>query len=752
MVSYRLIYGLSHMSFMHSLPPLKLRRLDYGFATLIILFALALRIIGMVDRAYGDPLFAPLPDGSDQNTYVNFAERYEVGTWPDAPFRYQPGFVYYLVLMRSIVGTSLAEMRLTTALLGSLACGFMIGAGWLLTRRRWGGYAAGLLLAVYPVAIFYSTELLVEGVATFYISVFLFLVLWQRERLTIWRSVLLGLTIGVCTITRTNLALVWGAWVLWLFISGNGLRRALLHTIVSFVALAAAIAPVTLYNLQAGSGKFQLITEVGAEEIYRANSRDSDGTYTIYVPAWRTVDKGYDHALLIDIGLRPVRFIELQLRKFAIYWSDSEPGNNIDYYQNGEDVSPLLRSIPLDFRILSFVGLLGLALLVYEDRRMGAFFVALNLAIFAGVMVIWVVSRVRLPAIMPLILTTSYLLVRLVDVARTREWNIILRRLAPVAAALVILFVVCGWAINALPNKSTVPALPDDAQPANIAFDNHQLQLVGWRFLDEWSASALGWSHPQQSYAVELFWKVNVPVEQDYEFYLAYVQDGERYVGYDSLLGTISYPPTPTSTWQPGVIYSEIVGFKFPHGIPSAQTGAVRLGVYTSEGEPDDPNRPFFPIPTDSGGGDIVIQPLAVFDAGIHPVPPEGLTSTETTFGDEIALLGTGIPEHASTGETVMLDFHWQALADLTADYSLFVHIVNDRGERVSGYDGLLGGSLITSTWQPGYDVYEQLPVELPSTTGTYSVYIGLYRLETLERLSVAAPDNRLLIGQMTVE
>lgn len=735
---------------MRSLPPLHLRRLDYAVAVAIVLFALALRFVVLADRAAGDPPFDPLPEGSDQLTYVRFATRYEQGTWPDGPFRYQPGFVYYLVVMRALVGGSLLDMRLTTSLVGALACGFMVGAGWLLTRRRWGGYAAGLLLAVYPVAIFYSTELLVEGLATFYVSVFLFLALWQRERLAVWRSIALGLVVGFCTITRTNLALIWFAWALWLFISGIGWRRALAHSVLSFVALAAAIAPVTLYNLQTGNGRFQLITEVGSEEIYRANSRDSDGTYTIYVPAWQTVDKGYDHALLVDIGLRPMRFIELQLRKFAIYWSDAEPGNNIDYYQNGEDVSPLLRAIPLDFRILSALGLLGLAVLLVRDRRTGIFLLALNAVIFVGVMVIWVVSRVRLPAVVPLVLTSAYLLVFVVDTIRQRDWRPALRVLAPAGLALALMFVFCAWAINALPNKATVSALPANAHELNVTFAN-TLRLVGWRALDDWPAAALGWSQPQQSYAVELFWQIDAPTGTDYEFYLAYVQDGERYVGRDSAVGGISYPTVPTSTWQPGTIYSEIVGFKFPHGIPSAHTGSVRLGVYTSEGEPTDPNRPITPILTDSGASDVALQPLAVFDPGVQPEPLEGLASLDTTFSDLIALRGIHIPERGAAGESVSFDFYWEALRDVPADYSLFIHVMDADGNRIAGYDGLVGGALVSSTWKPGYPVYESIPIQLPDTPGTYPVYIGLYRLDTLERLDTGTPDNRLLIGEVTV-
>jgi hypothetical protein len=58
-------------------------------------------------------------------------------------------------------------------------------------------------------------------------------------------------------------------------ISGYGWRRVVAHAAISFIALAAAIVPVTLYNIQSGNGRFQLITGVGAK--YTASSR-SDGT------------------------------------------------------------------------------------------------------------------------------------------------------------------------------------------------------------------------------------------------------------------------------------------------------------------------------------------------------------------------------------------------------------------------------------------------------------------------------------------
>ncbi|HVU10801.1 MAG TPA: glycosyltransferase family 39 protein, partial [Phototrophicaceae bacterium] len=335
-------------------PRLTLRYRDFLIALAILLLAFGLRTVVLSDRAHNDPQFLPLPTGSDQHTYVTSAEAYEAGTFPNAPFRYQPGFIYFLVGVRKLVGTNLIVDRLALVLTDSLACGLMIGVGWLLTKRRWGGFLTGLLYAFYPVAIFYSTEFLLEGLALFYVCLFLFLTLWQRERRSLVRSALIGVVLGLTTITRSNLALLLIAWLLWLWLIEPQRRQMIAHGAISLIALALMIAPVTLWNIKAGS--VQLVTNVGVDEIYRADSRDSDGTYLNPYNAHLTVDQGYAQALIDDLKHDPLHFVAIQVRKLGLYWSNAEPANNIDYYQDGIEVSALLRAIPLDFRILAALG------------------------------------------------------------------------------------------------------------------------------------------------------------------------------------------------------------------------------------------------------------------------------------------------------------------------------------------------------------------------------------------------------------
>ncbi len=755
---------------------------DMVIAVGIVLVAYLLRVVVVVDRAHGDPFFDPLPAGRDQRVYISFAEQYAAGQWPTEPFRFQPGFVYYLVGLHALVGPSLGAIRLGTSLTGALACGFMVGVGWLLTGRRWGGYLTGLLMAVYPVAIFYSTELLTEPLATFLVSVWLFFVLWQWHTPALWRTAIVGLTLGLLAITRTNLILLWFAWLFVLdwrtpltpisthahvtsskfFSPFSGLgflrarrlnvwRPAILHAAISLLFMALVIAPVTLWNLRAGNGKFQLITSTGMDEVYRANNRDATGVRS-GDPAMETVDDGYNHALLTDIRRNPLRFVELQLRKAGIYWSAQEPINNIDYVASGEAVSPLLRAIPLDFGILTVLGWLGVLALAHDDRRLGVFFTITNLLIFAGVMVIWVEGRLKQPAVVPLIATTAYLTARLDSVMRGLALRQMLRGYAPLAVSLLATFVYLNWARANLPAKHPLAGLPGDLRSVDVVFDG-RLRLLGWRPLPEWPAATLGWSRPRRSYVVELFWRLDEPATEDYNVYIAYVDDGERYAGVDRAIGGVSYRPRLTSAWQPGEIYSEILGFKLPATIPPERSGDIRLGVYLIEEEND--NRAIINVPAtslDRQTESITLQRLAVFGALEPQDTPAEHAPMVYVFGDMIALHGYTLPERAAPGEEVRLSFTWQAVDEVPADYTLFLHVMDESDQLAVQLDAPpRNNAFVTSTWPPNYSVHDEITLTMPDTPGIYRVYMGLYHAVTRDRLPVDAPDYRPLLGEIVI-
>jgi hypothetical protein len=74
----------------------------------------------------------------------------------------------------------------------------------------------------------------------------------------------------------------------------------------------------------------------------------------------------------------------------------------------------------------------------------------------------------------------------------------------------------------------------------------------------------------------------------------------------------------------------------------------------------------------------------------------------------------------------------WQALKPTPTDYTVFVHVPGDSGDSQP-----VGGNFPTSAWQPG-DVVEDVHSLLASGNVPLSgATIGLYHLDTGERLSI---------------
>ncbi|HVU12178.1 MAG TPA: hypothetical protein VHD90_12915, partial [Phototrophicaceae bacterium] len=365
--------------------------------------------------------------------------------------------------------------------------------------------------------------------------------------------------------------------------------------------------------------------------------------------------------------------------------------------------------------------------------------------------IIWVVSRVRLPAVAPLVATGAYLPVWLWDQRKATRW---LRRIAPGAVAVAALLIFCAWAIDHALVKHPLTQIPADAHPGDIVFDN-DLKLAGWRWFASWPSAQNGWAFTQQAYAVELFWQVLQPTNKDYSAYIAYIQDDKRYVADDAVIGTITRPPLPTSQWKPGEIYSEIMGFKFPDGTPFERTGAIHLGVYlTNTNNFADPNRKLIGVPITSDPSaktDLILQSMAVYDPNAQPTAPSDQTSASLVFGDQIALKGYSLPTANPPGSAAIFKFDWQAIRDVGTDYVLFVHVFDTNNQLQAQYNAPVGGALLSSNWRPGVPIEEQISIQLPTTPGTYQVYMGLYDPVTKDRLTVDAPDYRPHLGEISI-
>jgi hypothetical protein len=108
-----------------------------------------------------------------------------------------------------------------------------------------------------------------------------------------------------------------------------------------------------------------------------------------------------------------------------------------------------------------------------------------------------------------------------------------------------------------------------------------------------------------------------------------------------------------------------------------------------------------------------------------------------------ISLLGYDLPPgtlHA--GETLTVTLYWKAQQNLTTSYHVFVHLVAKDQTLVAQQDGPPSdGAYPCTLWQVNEVVKDThhilLPKELPP--GDYELRVGMYALQTGERLEVAS-------------
>jgi len=467
--------------------------------------AFVLRLVHLLELQHNDPLFA-VPQ-MDSLYHHQWALAIAAGREfiADAFFR-APLYPYFLGLLYKVFGANLMVVRIIQALIGSAGCGLV----YLLARRLFeksqaashkpqaGSKSgvhpssfiphpsdavpriAGLVMAAYPLAIWFDGELLLEGLLTFLVVLGFLLLLRSRGIDRQWW--LPGLMFGLAAITRPNVLAFLVLLPIWLFaeyrprpaqpqttpsrpqqsgagskgLAGNpqalqmarkGARQHAAWTRLGFVwgAAALVVLPVTIRNYVV-SKQFVPIAWQAGTNFYIGNNPNSDGV-TAIVPGTRTDWwGGYDDVkrLAEEAAGRPLRGAEIDrywlgkgiefwrrqpgkalgllLRKTFLWFAGYEASNDRDLYavKRYSFINYLLfrsRFLKFPFGILLPLALAGVWLFRRQWRRF------LLLYLFAGAyslsfIAFFVCSRYRLP-IVPI--ASIFAALGLVELVRLRS-------------------------------------------------------------------------------------------------------------------------------------------------------------------------------------------------------------------------------------------------------------------------------------------------------------------------------------------
>ncbi|MFN2285611.1 MAG: glycosyltransferase family 39 protein [Anaerolineae bacterium] len=125
-------------------------------------------------------------------------------------------------------------------------------------------------------------------------------------------------------------------------------------------------------------------------------------------------------------------------------------------------------------------------------------------------------------------------------------------------------------------------------------------------------------------------------------------------------------------------------------------------------------------------------------------------------FGDVGRLLGYDLSAtQVHPGDVLKVALYWQALSVPIRNYQVFVHLVISGMDRVAQHDGTPAcAHMPTSIWRQGEIVYDEhtLTVSPDASPGIVQLYVGMYDVETLDRIYIPEGiGNALPLGKIEI-
>ena len=236
---------------------------------------------------------------------------------------------------------------------------------------------------------------------------------------------------------------------------------------------------------------------------------------------------------------------------------------------------------------------------------------------------------------------------------------------------------------------------------------------------------------PGSDLHLTLYWKALQPVNKEYTVFV-HLRGSDG-----STISQDDYPPLknlyPTYYWSEGEMVPDPRVLPVPREVVPGWY-RLEVGLYGSSDEQR------LPVVDDdgSGVGDFVVLDY-VWVGEEKAIEPAHLIGAN--LDGKVQLLGDdGVPASITEGQALHLSLYWQALAEMTEDYTVFVHLVDDEGRAVAQHDGQpLQGFYPTSFWDEGEVIPDEhsVPVDSSLPVGEYELVVGMYLLATGDRLPV---------------
>lgn len=407
----------------------------------------------------------------DEQEHLHFAEAIVRGTLPPEPFYRAPGYALLLALLRTL-GVPAAGLFPAALVLGVVLHAVNAALAAQIARRLFASsaaaLAAGLLFALHPVFVHYSTQALdaVPALTCFLLGLALLTPALTRPAdapAPLWLWAAASVSWAVAVIFRPNYLLPWGllpVLAVWILRPGRRLRAA---------AAAAAGAGAIVFALVAAwqgrlSGEASFLPWQGPYNLWAANQPGTHGRYyvqrvslppalaaqnparaeSIFLyqqekgsapPDLRTLNAHWRTRFLDHVRQHPLAWLGLLARKTYALLNDWEQYNNKTFAFH-QARSPWLRWNPLGWGLLFVLSLAGAAHLAHTAPASRAPLAVITAACALSVVLFFVSARFRLPlAALAAILAGGALAAPLCWRAWPRPRQLAFAAILPLAAA-----------------------------------------------------------------------------------------------------------------------------------------------------------------------------------------------------------------------------------------------------------------------------------------------------------------------------
>lgn len=432
----------------------------------------AVGVIALVVRALHvaqmrtTPFFGVLM--GDSRGYDQWAREIAAGDWLGREVFYQaPLYPYFLGAIYSVAGPDLLLVRVLQAAAGALSAVALAYAAARLFGSR-AGLVAGLMLALYPPAIFFDGLIQKSVLDVLLLCTVVALVAHliaaggDSPRLRGWTWFGLGASAGALSLTRENALALAGVLIVWCLVFARAARRRAARTAFLIAGMAVILAPVVTRNALIGGGFYLTTSQVGTN-LYIGNNPRADGTYMALregrgSPEFERLDarelaeqaRGrslqpgevsayWTERAVADITSAPGSWLRLLARKAWLLLNRTEVIDTESLESHAEYSLPLRVLSPVwHFGVLLPLGVAGAWWLWGDRRRLWPLYL-LPVVYAASVVLFYVVARYRHPLAPLVMIFAAFAIARLTSGVRPPG------RWLPVAAASAVAAALSNW-------------------------------------------------------------------------------------------------------------------------------------------------------------------------------------------------------------------------------------------------------------------------------------------------------------------